>query len=259
MTRFLLDPESVRGDQVTFPPEESRHLGRVLRLGPGDVVRALDGAGQELTIRLTEIGPRRATGVVLGRAPLRTEPALKLTLAQALPKGDRLETVIRMATELGVHRIVPLLTARTVAAPSRAAVPARLARWQRVAREATKQCGRAAVPEVAPPVALASWLAARPAGGLLVCFWEEKAGEPGDPLPPGPFDEVTALVGPEGGLEAAEVEAARAAGAVVATMGPRVLRTDTAGVVAVALLQARYGDLRGDPPGDRPGDPIAER
>ena len=259
MTRFLLDAEALRGDQVTFPPEESRHLGRVLRLGPGDVVRALDGAGQELTIRLTEIGPRRATGVVLERSALRTEPALRLTLAQALPKGDRLETVIRMATELGVHRIIPLLTARTIAVPARSAAPGRVARWQRVAREATKQCGRATVPEVAAPVALASWLADRPARGLLVCFWEEKAGEPGDALPPGPFDEVTAMVGPEGGLEAGEVEAARAAGAVVATMGPRVLRTDTAGVVAVTLLQARYGDLRDDHPGDRPGDRVTEQ
>jgi 16S rRNA (uracil1498-N3)-methyltransferase len=249
VSRFLLAAEAVRGDQVTFPPEESRHLARVLRLGVGDVVRALDGTGQELTVRLTGIAPRQVTGMVLARAPLRTESPLRLTLAQAVPRGDRIETVIRMATELGVHRFVPLVTARTVAVPARAATASRLARWQRVAREATKQCGRAAVPEVAAPVALASWLAARPAGGLLVCFWEEKAGQPGDPLPEQRFDDVTALVGPEGGLEAAEVEAARAAGAVVATMGPRVLRTDTAGVVAVALLQARYGDLPG--PGAR--------
>lgn len=244
MTRFLLDAGAVRGNHVTFPPDEARHLGRVLRLGAGDVVRALDGAGQELTIQLTEIGPRGAAGTVLARAALRTESPLRLTLAQALPKADRIETVIRMATELGVHRFVPLVTARTVAVP-RSATPARLERWQRVAREATKQCGRAAVPEVAAPVDLTSWLASRPARDLLVCFWEEKAGEPGDPLPPGPVDEVTALVGPEGGLEAGEVEAARAAGALVATMGPRVLRTDTAGVVATALLQARYGDLPG--------------
>jgi 16S rRNA (uracil1498-N3)-methyltransferase len=241
VSRFHIRPEAVRGDRVAFDAQETHHLARVLRLRAGDLVQAVDGAGHELTVRLTRVGAREAEGAVLARAARTTESRLHLTLAQGVAKGDKLEGVIRMATELGAARIVPLITERTVVSPEAAA--RRLVRWRRVAKEAAKQSGRAVIPEVAAAGTLDAWLAARAEGGLLLCLWENEPVGLDDRLPAGPVTRATVVVGPEGGLSLAEVERLRAAGAVVVGLGPRILRTETAGPVAVALLQSRYGDL----------------
>ena len=244
MTRFLhLGPGAVQGDQVTFEPTAAHHLGRVLRAAVGDVVQAVDPRGTLLSVRLTAIAARRAEGMIVARASLATESPLDLTLAQAIPKGDKMDGIVRMATELGVRRVVPLLTVRTVVRLEPARWESRLARWQRIAKEAAQQSGRAAVPEIARPRELSSW--AREAGqtGLLLCLWEEEREGLDKRLPAGPCPHVTVVVGPEGGLTADEVRGLTDAGAVVASLGPRLLRTETAGAVAVALLQSRYGDL----------------
>lgn len=245
MSRFHVRPDAIVGDRVTFDAGETRHLTRVLRLQPGDVVEALDGSGSLLTVRLDRVGARGAEGAVLARAALRSESPLHLTLVQGVAKGDKVEGIIRMATELGVARVVPIVTARTVVRVEPGRGGARLARWQRVAREAAKQCGRAVIPEVTPPQRLSAWLAAREPEGLLVCLWEEARSDLLPRLPPRPVTRATLVVGPEGGLEAGEAEALGKAGAIIAGFGPRILRTETAGPAALAILQARYGDLGG--------------
>ncbi len=152
VTRFLhLAPDAVDGDRVAFEAGAAHHLGRVLRVGVGDVVQAVDHAGALLSVRLTAIAPRRAEGLIVSRAPLATESPLDLTLAQGVPKGDKMDGIVRMATELGVTRVIPLLTARTVVRLEPARWTARLARWQRIAKEAAQQSGRAAVPEIGAP------------------------------------------------------------------------------------------------------------
>ena len=243
MTRFHLAPDAVQGDRVVFDAAAAHHLGRVLRAAGGEVVQAVDASGQLLSVRLTTIASRRAEGVVVGRSLLATESTLDLTLAQAIPKGDKMEHVIRMATELGVTRVVPLLSQRTVVRLEPRRSDSRLARWRRVAREAAQQSGRAAVPEIAAPTQLSAWRPEASATGLLVCFWEEEQRRLDSMLPAGPCARATVVVGPEGGLTGDEVRSLAAAGGLVASLGPRLLRTETAGAVAVALLQARYGDL----------------
>jgi 16S rRNA (uracil1498-N3)-methyltransferase len=243
VTRFHLAADAVRGDQVTFDGTAAHHLGRVLRAAVGDLVQAVDAGGQLLSVRLTAIGARRAEGVVVTRHRLATESPLELTLAQAIPKGDKMEVVIRMTTELGVSRVIPLITARTVVRLEPSRWGPRVARWQRVAKEAAQQCGRAAVPEVAPPRELTAWRHEARADGLLICFWEEERHGLATLLPADPGPRVTVVVGPEGGLTAAEVGELSSTGALIAGLGPRLLRTETAGTVAVALLQSRYGDL----------------
>jgi len=243
MTRFHIRPEAVHGDRVTFDAEETRHLARVLRLRSGSLVQTVDGRGHELTVRLTRIASRTAEGDVVSRVERVTESPLPLTLAQAMPKGDKLEGVIRMATELGVADVIPLLSERTIARVDGAQAPHRLARWRRVAKEAAKQSGRAVIPEIRTPIALDDWLAGPRLPGLLVCLWEEERVPLGRVLPDDPPARATVVVGPEGGLSAEEVQRLTAAGAVVAGLGPRILRTETAGPVALALVQSRYGDL----------------
>jgi 16S rRNA (uracil1498-N3)-methyltransferase len=148
-----------------------------------------------------------------------------------------------MATELGAARIVPLITARTVVRMETGRTGSRLARWQRVAKEAAKQSGRGIIPELASPVGLVAWLAQSEPSGLLVCLWEGAPAPLGPQLPPPPCPRATLVVGPEGGLGHEEVEALRRAGAICGGLGPRILRTETAGPVGLALLQSRYGDL----------------
>lgn len=242
MTRFHLAPDAIRGDRVTFDGAAAHHLGRVLRAAVGDLVQAVDARGDLLSVRLTGIAARRAEGLIVGRTTLDTESPLQLTLAQAIPKGDKMEHIIRMTTELGVTRVIPLMTARTVVRLEPARWGSRIGRWQRVAREAAQQSGRAAVPEIAPPREIGAW---RPddRDGLLICFWEEERRGLATRLPAGPCPRATVVVGPEGGLTAEEVRGLTDAGALVAGLGPRLLRTETAGAVAVALLQSRYGDL----------------
>ena len=244
MTRLLhLAEDAVDGDRVAFEAAHAHHLGRVLRAAVGDVIQAVDHGGALLSVRLTAIAPRRAEGLIVSRTSLATESPLDLTLAQGVPKGDKMDGIVRMATELGVTRVIPLLTARTVVRLEPGRWPARLARWQRIAKEAAQQSGRAAVPAIGEARDLPSW--AREAGspGLLVCLWEEEHEGLARRLPAGPCPRVTVVVGPEGGLAADEVRGLVEAGAVVAGLGPRQLRTETAGAVAVALLQSRYGDL----------------
>ncbi|MGH7415086.1 MAG: 16S rRNA (uracil(1498)-N(3))-methyltransferase [Candidatus Rokuibacteriota bacterium] len=244
MTRFLhLTTDAVHDDRVAFDARAAHHLGRVLRATVGDMVQAVDSGGALLSVRLTAVTARRAEGLIVGRAPLATESPLHLTLAQAVPKGDKMDGITRMVTELGVTRVVPLLTARTVVRLEPARWESRLGRWRRIAREAAQQSRRATVPDIGPPREIAAWAREAAADGLLICLWEEEREGLDKRLPPGPRLRVTVVVGPEGGLTAEEVRGLAAAGAVVAGLGPRLLRTETAGAVAVALLQSRYGDL----------------
>ena len=246
MRRFAIAPDRVVDGRVAFDAVESRHLTRALRLKPGDTVIASDGAGHDYTVRLDSVGAR-ATGTVLGVAARGVESPLAITLLQGVPKGDKMETIVRAATELGVARIQPVLTARTVVRLTAGAASARAERWQRVAREAAKQCGRAVVPAVAPPVTLVASLHEARDSDLTVCLWEGDAPPLAAALAgAGHPRRAAVLVGPEGGLEPAEVEAARRAGWSVASLGPRVLRTETAGPAIITILQLRFGDLGGD-------------
>jgi 16S rRNA (uracil1498-N3)-methyltransferase len=245
--RVHVRPDAVSGARLVLDAEETRHLRRVLRLRVGDLVRAMDGAGHEWTVRLTSLGPRAAEGEILEVGAPPHESPLHLTLAQGLPKGDKLEGIIRMSTELGVAAVAPLLTERSVARADAARWTGRRARWERIAREAAKQCGRAVVPTIDAPAGLVDWIAGQEGGGLLVCLWERETAPLAAVLPPAAPARAAVVVGPEGGLADDEVAALRAAGAVVAGLGPRLLRTETAGPVAVALLQSRWGDLGSEP------------
>ena len=243
MRRFAIEPERVVDGRVTFDALETRHLARVLRLGPGDTVIASDGAGHDYTVRLDAVWPR-ATGVVVGVADAVGESPLAITLVQGVPKGDKLETIVRAATELGVARIVPALAARTVVRLAERQSAARLARWQRVAREAAKQSGRRTVPDVAPPRALEACLDEARDADLALCLWEREPSPLGAVLAEAKRPRRLAiLIGPEGGLERAEAEAARARGWRVVGLGARILRTETAGPALIAILQSRWGDM----------------
>jgi 16S rRNA (uracil1498-N3)-methyltransferase len=250
--RVFVRPEAVGADRVRFDAHEAHHLGRVLRLRPGGLVDATDGAGHLYTVRLVALDATGAWGTIEGRAEPRRESPCALTLAQAILKGDRMSWLVQKATELGVARIIPMETARVVARPAGGAA-ARVGRWERIAREAVKQSGRVVVPTIDRSRAFADVTCEVPTHDVAWVFWAggglalagaaAAAGRPASAL---------LLVGPEGGFTPEEVALAEGAGARLVSLGPRTLRADSAGLAAVALCQYLFGDLggqgRGSPP-----------
>lgn len=246
--RVFVRPEAVAGDRVRFDVDEARHLGRVLRLRPGDVVHATDGTGHLYTVRLAALDGTGAWGTVEAHAEPALESPCAITLAQAILKGDRMSWLVQKATELGVARIVPMETARGVARPAPGAAVHR--RWERITREAVKQCGRVVVPAVERPRTLAE--VTREIAGhdaALMCW--EGGGLPLDQaVPPSlagtpRLARLLLLIGPEGGFTSEEVTLAERAGARLVSLGPRILRAESAGLAAVAVCQYRFGDLGG--------------
>jgi 16S rRNA (uracil1498-N3)-methyltransferase len=238
-------PEAVGASRVRFDAAEAHHLRRVLRLRAGAVVEATDGTGRLYTVRVAALEAEGGWGTIEARAEPERESPCAITLAQAILKGDRMSWLVQKATEMGVARIVPMETARVVARPAGGA-GARQARWERIAREAVKQCGRVVVPAIDPPRALrdvareisehdAAWVCWEGGGRALV----QAAEDVGAPA------RLLLLIGPEGGFTAAEVALAEAAGARLVSLGPRILRAESAGLAAVALCQFLFGDLGG--------------
>jgi 16S rRNA (uracil1498-N3)-methyltransferase len=239
-------PDAAPGARVTLPEHTAHHAREVLRLRAGASVRVFDGAAHEWDAVLEEVSRRTVSARLLHAVEPRPESPLGLCLAMAVLKGDRMELVIQKATELGVAAIWPIVTDRTDAVARPALKGSRSERWERVASGAAEQCGRATVPHVAPTVTLEA-LVERPWDGARAALLET-AGHP--PLPSLPIDPalpLLLLVGPAGGFEAAEASALREAGFLAASLGPRILRAETAAVAAVSIAQAAWGDLGPQP------------
>jgi 16S rRNA (uracil1498-N3)-methyltransferase len=220
---------------VPLGADEAKHA-RVRRLGVGDLVALFDGRGHSWVARLESLSREGARVRVLEALPERDgESSLALTLAVAALKADRLDWVIEKATELGVAGIQPFSSARTLARPS----GDRRERWRQIALAAAKQCGRSVAPPIGAPIEFSAVLALPAAARIL--FAEDGSGAHLSRIDVARPASMLAIVGAEGGFSADEFAAARAAGCHLVGLGPRILRAETAAVVAVALCQARWG------------------
>ncbi|HUL58082.1 MAG TPA: 16S rRNA (uracil(1498)-N(3))-methyltransferase [Anaeromyxobacteraceae bacterium] len=235
--RLHVPPERIAAGRAVLGPEARHYLRDVLRLPPGAEVEVFDGAGSLWDGHLDAAHEAIALG---RRREARGSPAA-IWLAFALAKGEKVDLVVQKATELGAARLLPFAAARSVVRLDPARGEERAARWRRIASEAARQCGRADVPDVLAPSALAEALEAPPGFARLV--FHREGGLPLGAVPPSPAAGYLAVVGPEGGLAPEELRACEAAGAIRAALGPRTLRAETAALAAVALLQARFGDL----------------
>jgi 16S rRNA (uracil1498-N3)-methyltransferase len=229
---YVPTPPDVEG-RLRITGAELRHL-RTLRLGPGDRFCVFDERGAEHEVTLEAIGTRDASARVVSTRTASRESPLDLVLVAALLKHDKMDWVVEKATELGVARIEPAATRYAVVRAGH------VERWQRIALAAAKQCGRTAIPVVDPVRPLGEVLR-MPRPGLRLLAWEDEDARRVDDLP-GPATAVTVAVGPEGGFHPDEVAAARAADFTTVSLGRRVLRAETAAVVAVTLCQHRWGD-----------------
>lgn len=245
--RFFVSGENISGGRVVFDSGEAKHIERVLRLGAGDMVTIFDGSGYEYLIRLNEPGGDRLTGEVMEKDYVDRETSSRLYLVQGLCKGDKMDTIIQKAVEVGVKTIYPLACERSVVRLEGDKAVKRVERWQEIAFEACKQCRRNVVPEIKPVIELAALCQEMHGKCALMLYEKEDDLGISDYLKKNGSEmvgkEIFLLVGPEGGFSAAEVERARQHGSSTATLGPRILRTETAGIVAASIILYQLGDL----------------
>ncbi len=231
--RFFVAPDRIVGDGATLDGAQSRQVATVLRLGPGDEVTLVaDGVEHAAVIEQAE--PRRVSLRVRGRRPAAAEPRVALTLALPLLRGDRSEEVIEAVTQLGVSRVIPFTSARSVA---RALADAKRTRWERIAREAAETARRGRVPEIAP---VRDWSALlEELRQPVLVAWERETRTRLAEAVPARAQTLAIVIGPEGGLAEQEVMQARGRGFVTVSLGARNLRSETAAIAAVALAMER--------------------
>lgn len=242
--RFFVGVPLRTDEVVPLPDDVARHV-QVLRLAPGDPVALFNGSGGEYDAEVASVEKRAATVRVGARRDVEAEPPYRLTLAQGIAGSDKMDWLIEKAVELGATGIVPLQTARGVVRLAGERAQRRHAHWQRIVQAACEQCGRNRLPDVAPSREFGAWLDAlppAPAEGELRVLLSPRASVPFAALPDAaPAGGVTLLIGPEGGLSPDEEDAARARGFTAVGLGPRVLRTETAGIAVLAALAGRWG------------------
>ena len=239
--RIHVDQPLSSGTELALPSQASEHVARVLRLTPGDAITLFNGDGSDYPSLISSVGKREVVVLVQAQQPLQNESPLPLTLAQGVARGEKMDLIVQKATELGVVRIVPLLTERSEVKLDPARAQKRLAHWQAVAASACEQSGRARVPEIAPTQTLEAWLRSLDSNqALRLALLPEGQLRARDiSFPP---DGGLLVVGPEGGLGERDIQALTAAGFKGLVLGPRILRTETAGLAALAALQALHGD-----------------
>jgi 16S rRNA (uracil1498-N3)-methyltransferase len=248
--RYFVPREDLAGDEALIRGDEYRHLTKVLRQKPGQEILVFDGLGTEYRGIITAISKEEARARVEKTAWLPRESELDLWLVQGIPKGEKMEYIIQKNTELGVKGFIPLEAGRTIVKMEESKKRLREKRWQKVALEAAKQCGRAYVPKVLKTRTLGNFFSGLEVASMVLTPWEA-GGEPlkevlrseeGKGIP---AKRLFILIGPEGGWENSEIELVTKNGGIPVTLGPRILRTETAGFAAVAAVMYQWGDLGG--------------
>jgi 16S rRNA (uracil1498-N3)-methyltransferase len=242
LNRVYTEQPLAEGTEIALPEAAAYHVARVLRLRAGAPLVVFDGSGQDFRCEILSVEGERVRVSVGERAQGLRESPLRITLVQAISRSERMDWTLQKATELGVGSIVPVMSARSVVRLDERQAERKLRHWKVIVAGACEQCGRSTLPEVRAPLELRRFLTDAPREGQRLVL-----------SPSGPASlaglastasRVELLIGPEGGLDDSELEAAARAGFSPVRLGPRVLRTETAGIVALAVLQALWGDLQ---------------
>ncbi len=240
MHRFFVNPTQITSQTVALLDDQARQIADVLRLRVGERIGVLDNAGWLYEVGLTAVSRKRVVGEILGKTAVVSEPTTYITLFQSVLKRDKFEWVLQKGTEIGISRFVPVVTERSVAQNVK---ENKYDRWQRILTEAAEQAERGIVPELAEACSLTEALAAAQTADLALVAWAREAGEGNGrlstlltPLKQQPAPHIALFIGPEGGFSPAEIEQAQQANVRPITLGPRILRTETAAMVAAAFI-----------------------
>ncbi|MFO8047742.1 MAG: 16S rRNA (uracil(1498)-N(3))-methyltransferase [Desulfosudaceae bacterium] len=245
MRKFFIDePVADIGTVYRIKAPDSRHIKDVLRLKPGAFIRLFNEAGQQFEAAIQSVSAEGVEVIITAAFAGRNESRARITVAQAFLKNKKMDSLVRQLTELGITAWVPVVTEHAVVKPDPRRLPARISRWQTIAREAVKQCERDVIPDIQPPLTLEEALADNQQYDLKIIF-TARGGRPLSEIaadaPEAPS--LLILLGPEGGFSPREIELAESHGFEPAMMGRRVLKADTAAVAACALAQSLFGDM----------------
>ncbi len=241
MPRFFVDTPPAVGGTAVIAGADARHIAGALRMAVGERLTLCDGAGTDYACTVAAVERETVTVAVDAATPSHSEPSLKVTLYMGMPKGDKLELIVQKAVELGVCEIVPVVTARSIVRVDGKDAEKKRVRLQRIAAEAAGQSGRGIIPTVAAPLKWKEALARLVQENTLLCY--EGGGRPIGTLVTPADTALSLVVGPEGGFDPAEVSAVTAVGGKIATLGPRILRCETAPLAALAVLMERSGNM----------------
>lgn len=240
MPRFFVPHAG--GEAFEILGEDARHIIKSLRMHAGEIITVSDGSGTDFGCSITGFAENSVSVKVLYSQPSQVEPNIGVTLYQGLPKGDKMDLIVQKTVELGIARIVPVLTARCVSRPDNKSAAKKQERWQKIAEEAAKQSGRGIIPQVAAVTGFAE--AVRMQGGKArkIVFYEG-GGEPLKSALEPQCEELALFIGPEGGWEKEEIQKLEEAGCKKATLGPRILRTETAPIAALSAIMFETGNF----------------
>jgi len=245
MRRFFIHPKEILNPTPALADDEARHIKNVLRLKPGDNIRLFDGSGCEYNAEIMTLSDNSAEVSILHRIDSIDDPPVEITFAQAFLKARKMDLLVRQLTELGISKWIPFIAKRSVPKPDTKHLFTRAERWGKIVLEALKQSNRGRFTEIGETVSFEDILGLAPDHDLKIVFWENESKPLHRALSSNTdsYRKILAMMGPEGGFTPEEIEDARAAGFVTATLGPRTLRAETASIVACALLQYLFGDM----------------
>jgi len=244
MPRFYVPEPRIEKGMLKIEGEEVRHIRKVLRLKRGDGIVVFNGSGKEYEGAIIEEGPSSVVIMIQNIFSSKTESQLEITLAQSLLKGDKMDYLIQKATELGVKEMIPFFSSRSVPLIEKSRRPKRYYRWQRIAVEASKQCGRGVVLKIEPLQEYFQILKAASPDSLRLILWEREGVRLKEALERSKEKtKIFSIIGPEGGLSEEEVDQAKRNGFTPVTLGRRILRSETASLFLVSILQYEWGDM----------------
>lgn len=244
MHRFFTAPENIDGDTLMLEGEDVRHITKVLRIGKEETVEVCDGQGTDYLARIETGDKTHLKAKILDTYPSRGESFPRITLFQGIPKGSKMETIIQKCVETGVFSVIPFSSGRTVVQLKDNNKEKKTVRWQRIAYEAAKQSKRGMIPSVTPAIDFNTMLAVLDQYDLVLVAYENESGtslkqylQKTETVP----QHVAIIIGPEGGFEEEEIRVIIEAGGQAVSLGERILRTETAGVVMLAQINFYYG------------------
>ncbi|MCX7710420.1 MAG: 16S rRNA (uracil(1498)-N(3))-methyltransferase [Clostridia bacterium] len=245
MPRFFVDKSNVRGDTIFITGEDVGHIKKVLRLRPGENIIICDGNGTDYLSEIQSIEQDKVIAGINAVEKNLSEPPIDIVLFQGLPKSDKMDFIIQKSVELGVNSIVPVSTERTVVKiDTKKDADHKVVRWQRIALEAAKQCNRGIVPKIEAPVTFEQALNAIKNFDIsLIPYEKENQNKLNNTLQKQNLKRIAVFIGPEGGFSEKEIQRSKESGTIPVTLGPRILRTETAGIMVLSILMYALGDV----------------
>jgi 16S rRNA (uracil1498-N3)-methyltransferase len=245
MRRFSVQPKDINGSSAAIYGDEANHIQNVLRLSPGHEIQLFDGTGTEYKAKIDSLSSNKIQVTILEKIEPRTESPIQIIMAQALLKDNKMDHLVRQLTELGMTQFIPYIAERSIARPDTSRLSKRMERWEKIAKESLKQCRRSIIPEIGPVLSFKELLAFGKTCDTGILFWENSK----TPIniskdqPQLPQNRIMLIMGPEGGFSDNEIEQTRQSDFSIASLGPRILKAETAPIAAFTIIQFLFGDM----------------